>query len=144
MQPKQKDECGQRPIRAAQAPQDSEHAWQGWSYKARAPWWEGIIYKEILKAANENLDDLVPSQWGFWWGIPFQVVAVLAILAGVTHGEGVTVGQSERGHIIVTPVAQNNQKVWLHRNAWESGHNRGPVCVCFRERGCFWSLGLRI
>jgi hypothetical protein len=48
------------------------------------------MYKEILKAANGNLDDLITSRWGFWWGAPTQVVAVLATLAAVTHGEGVT------------------------------------------------------
>jgi hypothetical protein len=47
-----------------------------------------MLHKEILKAANENLDDLV--RWGFQWGAPTQAVAVLATLAAVTHGEGVT------------------------------------------------------
>jgi hypothetical protein len=90
-------------------PRDSEPAWQGWSCKAKAPERESIIYKEILKAANENLDALVPSRWGFWWGAPTQAVAVLATLAVVTHGEGVTLGHSERGHIIVALVAQNQK-----------------------------------
>jgi hypothetical protein len=34
-------------------------------------------------------------------------VAVLATLAAVTHGEGVTLGHSERGYIIVALVARN-------------------------------------
>ncbi len=34
---------------------------------------------------------------------------MLATLAAVTHGEGVTLGHSERGHIIVALVAQNQK-----------------------------------
>ena len=66
-------------------------------------------HKDILKAANENLNDLVPSRWEFRWGAPTQAVAVLATLAAVTHGEGVTLGHSERGHIIGAMVAQNQR-----------------------------------
>ena len=36
-QSNQKYECGQRPTKAAPPPQYSETAWQGWSYKAKAP-----------------------------------------------------------------------------------------------------------
>ena len=68
-----------------------------------------IIYKEFLRATNENLDDLVPSRWEFRWGAPTKAVAVLATLAAVTHGEGVTLGHSERGYIIVILVAQNQK-----------------------------------
>ena len=50
-----------------------------------------IIYKEFFKAANENLDGLVPSWWGFRWDAPIQVVAVLATLAAIPHGEGATI-----------------------------------------------------
>ena len=75
MQPRQKDKRGQRPTKAALPTQKSESAWQGWSNKVKAPRWVSIIYKEFLKAANENLDD-------------FVAVAVLATLAAVTHGEG--------------------------------------------------------
>jgi hypothetical protein len=58
-----------------------------------------MIYKEFFKAANENLDDLVPSWWGFRWDAPTQVVAVLATLAAITQGEGVTIreGANYRG-----------------------------------------------
>ena len=55
----------------------------------------------FLKAANEKLGDLVPSQWEFQWSTPTQVVAVLATLVAVTHGEGITPRQSERWYIIV-------------------------------------------
>ena len=34
---------------------------------------------------------------------------MLATLAAVTHGEGVTLGHSERGYIIVALVAQNQK-----------------------------------
>ena len=77
---------------------------------------ERILYKEILIAANENL---VPSRWGFRWGAPTQAVAVLATLAAVTHGEGVTLGHSERGYIIVTLVAQNQS--WTAWNMVNTG-----------------------
>jgi hypothetical protein len=58
--------------------------------KAIAPGWVSIIYKDFLKAANENLDDLVPSRWEYRWSTPTQGATVLATLAAVTHGEGVT------------------------------------------------------
>ena len=69
------------------------------------------IYKHFLKATNDNLDDLIPSRWEYRWRTPNQVVAVLAELAAVIHGEGATLGQSERGSIIVTLAAQNNEMV---------------------------------
>ena len=68
-------------------------AWQGWSNKAKVPGWVRIIYKEFIKAANENLDDLVPCRWDFQLGAPTQV-AVMTTLAAVTHGEGVTLSRS--------------------------------------------------
>jgi hypothetical protein len=36
-------------------------------------------------------------------------VAVLATLAALTHGVGITLGHSERGYIIVALVAQNQK-----------------------------------
>jgi hypothetical protein len=47
--------------------------------------------------------------WGSRWAAPTQAVAVLATLGAVTHGEGVTLGHSERGNIIVALVAQNQR-----------------------------------
>ena len=72
---KQKGKHGQRPTKAALPPQESEPAWQGWSNKAKAP-------KEFLKSANENLDDFVPSWWGFR-GCPHPHPWVTATLAAV-------------------------------------------------------------
>ena len=67
-------------------PQVSQPAWQGWSNKA--PGWV-----EFLKAANEDFDDI------------YLVGGNFGEVPSVTHGEGLTLEQSERGQIIVALMA---------------------------------------
>jgi hypothetical protein len=94
---------------------------------------ESIIYKEILKAANKNLDDLVPSRWGFQCGSPTQAVAVLATLAAVTHGEGSHTNIQRGGNIVVARVAQNHQ-MSEYTEMLGNTVTMGPTCGCFRGR----------
>lgn len=63
-QPRQKDKHNQRLTKAALPLQVSQPAWQGWSNKAKAPGWV-----EFLKAANEDVEDFVPSGGNFG-GVP--------------------------------------------------------------------------